>query len=143
MSRSEKRRERRLDAFCACEAPPDWVAEVDAHPVASIDVPALLDDAVDPFPILSAAAEAVGIGEGMVVMAPFDPIPLRNMLTERGFTSWGTPEADGRWRVRFYRAGACGGVGPEARQCPLCTHRPACLRRANARPEWLTSLETT
>ncbi|MBF0372401.1 MAG: DUF2249 domain-containing protein [Alphaproteobacteria bacterium] len=142
MTRSGKRHRRDLDALDAWDAPPDWVADVDSRPVALIDVPALLDASVDPFPILTAAADAVGTGEGMVVLAPFDPIPLRDMLTERGFSNWGMLDPDGRWRVRFYRAGACGGDGPAARKCPHCDHRPACLRRANARPDYLASLET-
>lgn len=87
--------------------PPSWVAEVDADPVAEIDVGRLLSRGGDPFQVLTQTAAAVPSGRGMVVVAPFDPAPLRQRLAAEGFEAFAEPLSDGRVRVRFLRAGGC------------------------------------
>ncbi|GAA0567439.1 DUF2249 domain-containing protein [Caenispirillum bisanense] len=86
---------------------PDWVAAVDADPVAEIDVSRLLAGGGDPFGVLTRTAATVEAGRGMVVVAPFDPVPLRDLLTGEGFQNHVETLADGRFRVRFLRAGGC------------------------------------
>lgn len=86
---------------------PDWVDAVDADPVADIDVSRLLASGGDPFGVLTRTAAMVEAGRGMVVVAPFDPVPLRDLLAGEGFENHVEALADGRFRVRFLRAGGC------------------------------------
>ncbi|SOD96928.1 DUF2249 domain-containing protein [Caenispirillum bisanense] len=97
---------------------PAWVADVDADPAAEIDVGRLLAQGGDPLSTLTGTAATVPAGRGMVVVAPFDPVPLRDLLAGDGFESFVEPLADGRFRVRFFRAGGCAAARSPAPPAP-------------------------
>lgn len=91
----------------ALHARPAWVADVDADPAAEIDVGRLLAQGGDPLSTLTTTAATVPAGRGMVVVAPFDPVPLRDLLAGEGFENHAEALPDGRFRVRFLRVGGC------------------------------------
>lgn len=98
---------------------PDWIDDVEADPVADVDVARLLATGADPFQILTSTAAGVPSGRGMIVTAPFDPAPLRDLLAGQGFEHHAVTLADGRVRVRFLRAGACAAARtPEPARAP-------------------------
>jgi hypothetical protein len=45
----------------------------------------------------------LAVGAGLIVEAPFDPVPLRNTLVEQGFESFAEQLAERHWRVCFHR----------------------------------------
>lgn len=91
----------------ASSAVPSWVAEVDADPVAIIDAARLLAEGGDPLSAVLTAATPVPVGRGLVVVAPFDPVPLRDLLASHGFQNHCRVQDGGRVRVTFFRAGGC------------------------------------
>jgi uncharacterized protein (DUF2249 family) len=68
---------------------------VDARPV--------LAAGGEPFDQIMAAADRVREGEVLVVLAPFEPVPLEGVLAEQGFSFVADELEDGDWRVRFSR----------------------------------------
>lgn len=76
-------------------------------PVAVIDAAAILAEGDDPLSMVLTAATPIPAGRGLVVIAPFDPVPLRNLLASHGFENHCRPDGAGRYRVTFLRAGGC------------------------------------
>lgn len=103
----------------AAERPP-WVQAVDAAPAAVHTVEDILATQGDPFTVLTCAANRLGTSEGFVILAGFDPQPLRQALATRGFETWGETEPSGQWRVRVRRApsGTVSPTEPEASEAP-------------------------
>lgn len=91
--------------------PPVWVRTVDAGPL-RFDVAALLDSGVDVFSTLTGAARALTPGHGLLVIAPFHPVPLRTLLAEDGLQSWADTDGDGQWQVRFWKPGKPAALAP-------------------------------
>jgi uncharacterized protein (DUF2249 family) len=50
------------------------------------------------------AVAALGEDEELVVLAPFEPVPLEGVLSARGFSYEATGLGDGGWQVTFRRA---------------------------------------
>jgi uncharacterized protein (DUF2249 family) len=57
----------------------------------------------EPFNDIMAAVAALGRDEELVVLAPFDPVPLEGVLGSQGFACDATDLGDGDWRVTFRR----------------------------------------
>lgn len=58
----------------------------------------------DPQPdIFHELAELHGSEEVLLVRHPFDPVPLRDALAERGYASWAEERRPHEWYVYFYR----------------------------------------
>ncbi|MBE3561383.1 MAG: DUF2249 domain-containing protein [Ktedonobacteraceae bacterium] len=55
----------------------------------------------EPFVRIMEAAEATRPGEILAVIAPFEPVPLYNVLAERGFTHETRKIAADEWIVHF------------------------------------------
>lgn len=49
------------------------------------------------------AVAALDRDEELVVLAPFDPVPLKGVLGSQGFTCDATDLGDGNWQVTFRR----------------------------------------
>jgi uncharacterized protein (DUF2249 family) len=49
------------------------------------------------------AASAIQPGGTLVIIAPFEPVPLYDALAERSFTHETEKVTDGEWAVRFSR----------------------------------------
>lgn len=57
----------------------------------------------EPFSEIMDAAAQVGVGESLVVFAPFEPVPLEGVLGEQGFGYEAEELDNGDWRVVFRR----------------------------------------
>jgi uncharacterized protein (DUF2249 family) len=71
------------------------MATFDARPVIAVGG--------EPFDDIMAAAAALGHGEELVLLAPFDPVPLKKVLGSQGFSCDATDLGDDGWRVTFRR----------------------------------------
>ena len=81
------------------EAPPRWLDHLQEETTARIDVRPFLAAGRDPFTTVMAAAADVPQGGGLVIDAPFDPVPLRRVLERRGFATFGRRLAERHWRI--------------------------------------------
>lgn len=57
----------------------------------------------EPFNDIMAAVAALGEVEELVVLAPFEPVPLEGVLSARGFSYEVASLGHGDWRVTFRR----------------------------------------
>jgi uncharacterized protein (DUF2249 family) len=70
----------------------------------------------EPFARIMAAVKTLAADHVLVLRAPFEPIPLYEVLGKRGFAHWTERHASDDWSVLFYReAGSPAGrsAGPE------------------------------
>jgi uncharacterized protein (DUF2249 family) len=71
--------------------------------VATIDARPLIAAGDEPFDLIMATVAALGEHEELVVLAPFEPVPLEGVLGAQGY-SYDAVELDaGDWRVTFRR----------------------------------------
>lgn len=71
-----------------------------------LDVRPILASGRDPFSTVMQAAAGVPVNGVMVVVAPFDPVPLRRVLETSGFSSDAVAHGPGEWEVTFRRDAA-------------------------------------
>lgn len=83
-----------------------------------LDVRPILASGRDPFAEIMQAARDVPVNGAMVVVAPFDPVPLRDVLGASGFTSTAVPRGPQEWEITFCRTGTAG-PGDEQAQSSL------------------------
>lgn len=76
-----------------------------AH-VLRLDVRPILASGCDPFAEIMQAALGVPVYGVMVVVAPFDPVPLREVLAVSGFTSTAVLRGPREWEITFLRTAA-------------------------------------
>jgi uncharacterized protein (DUF2249 family) len=82
--------------------PEEWAIDITAR-ARVVDARPVLARGDEPFAEIMDAAALVGVGEVLVVHAPFEPVPLEGVLGEQGF-SYVADELDGGdWRVTFIR----------------------------------------
>ena len=67
------------------------------------DVRPLLARGEEPFPAIRARVDALEIGEGLILVAPFVPSPLIEMLGSEGFATKMERGAGSEWLVYFWR----------------------------------------
>ena len=68
-----------------------------------LDVRPLLRGGVEPFPAIRQRLDALQPGEGLVVIAPFLPSPLIELLGSEGFDSKVERGEKSDWIVYFWR----------------------------------------
>lgn len=73
--------------------------------VTRLDVRPILAGGADPFKEIMAAASGVPEGGTLLLVAPFDPVPLREVLGASGFTSESAQTGAREWEVKFRRVG--------------------------------------
>lgn len=73
-----------------------------------LDARALLADGKEPLPVIRQRLQKLQPGQGLVVMAPFLPAPLIEVLRSQGFQSRVEPGTDGDWIVYFWQDAAVG-----------------------------------
>ena len=56
-----------------------------------------------PFPRIIDAAKELGLGDTLVLTAPFEPVPLYTTLAQQGFQHEAQSQPDGSWKVTFRR----------------------------------------
>lgn len=66
-----------------------------------LDVRPLLRAGDEPFGAIMAAADALGPGERLRLIAPFRPVPLFSVMNNRGFAAQDRPLEGGDWEVIF------------------------------------------
>jgi uncharacterized protein (DUF2249 family) len=83
--------------------PDTWTAAITC--VARIvDARPILARGEEPFDAIMAAVDALEPGQPLVVLVPFEPVPLEGVLSAQGFT-WSAETLDtGDWRVVFQAA---------------------------------------
>jgi uncharacterized protein (DUF2249 family) len=72
----------------------------------------------EPFPRIMAAVKALGADQVLVLRAPFEPIPLYDVLGKRGFAHWTERRAADDWSVAFYHDTAAPRAEPAAPPAP-------------------------
>ncbi len=103
------------DAAVAAEAVPAWLAGFDASAAALVDVRPMLAEGREPIADVLAAAEQIPSGGGLIILAPFNPAPLRGLLHQRGFATYGRRLGERRWNIRVVRGAAAPSPVREAR----------------------------
>lgn len=71
------------------------MAQVDARPIIAAGD--------EPFETIMAAVADLADEEELIVLAPFEPVPLEGVLSSQGFAYDATEIGDGDWRVTFRR----------------------------------------
>jgi hypothetical protein len=69
----------------------------------TFDVRPLLARGEEPFAAIRARVDALPADEALVVVAPFMPAPLLELLRSEGFASSLERRSDGSWAVKFWR----------------------------------------
>jgi len=87
---------------------PSWIETLLGEDIHEIDVRADLKSGQDPFKRIMNEISQLAVGEGFRLRAPFNPVPLRGVLAERGMASYGEPQEDGSWVVYFHAVQSLG-----------------------------------
>lgn len=66
-----------------------------------LDVRPSLARGEDPFSLIMAAVDGLSPGQSLRLIAPFRPVPLFNVMANRGFTARDTALGGGAWEVVF------------------------------------------
>jgi uncharacterized protein (DUF2249 family) len=71
--------------------------------MATVDARPIIASGDEPFETIMAAATALEEGEELVVLAPFEPVPLEGVLSSQGFSYEVEDLGQGDWQVTFRR----------------------------------------
>jgi len=71
--------------------------------MATVDARPLIAAGDEPFDLIMAAVAALGEHEELVVLAPFEPVPLEGVLGAQGFSYEAQEIGADNWRVTFRR----------------------------------------
>ena len=103
---------------------PDLLAGVPDSRRTVVDVREDVRRGEEPFAKIMAAVRALGSDRVLVLRAPFEPIPLYDVLGKRGYAHWTERHASDDWAVWFYRE-AVAGTGEAARDPAAAGEPPA------------------
>jgi uncharacterized protein (DUF2249 family) len=78
-------------------------AELDRLRAVEVDVREDIRRGEEPFARIMAAVKALGPAEALVIRAPFEPVPLYDVLGRRGLAHWTEQRALDDWHVWFHR----------------------------------------
>lgn len=71
--------------------------------MAIVDARPIISAGDEPFETIMAAVAGLGTGEELVVLAPFEPVPLEGVLSSQGFVYDAVALDAGDWQVTFRR----------------------------------------
>ncbi len=71
--------------------------------MAIVDARSILAAGEEPFATIMSAVAALSEGEDLVVLAPFEPVPLEGVLSSEGFAYDAESLGGGDWKVTFRR----------------------------------------
>ncbi|MGH9086764.1 MAG: DUF2249 domain-containing protein [Acidimicrobiales bacterium] len=71
--------------------------------MATVDARPIIAAGDEPFDTIMAAATSLAEGEELIVVAPFEPVPLEGVLSSQGFSYETEDLGDGDWQVTFRR----------------------------------------
>ena len=77
-------------------------ADLDRLRIVEVDVREDIRRGEEPFARIMTAARALGAGEALAIRAPFEPVPLYDVLGRRGLVHWTEHLAADDWRVWFH-----------------------------------------
>ena len=66
-----------------------------------LDVRPILAAGQEPFETIMAAVSSLEPGQPIVILAPFEPVPLEGVLGSQGFVHEAEEVGGGDWRVTF------------------------------------------
>jgi uncharacterized protein (DUF2249 family) len=69
--------------------------------VATIDARPIIAAGGEPFDVIMSAVATLGEGEELVVLAPFEPVPLEGVLSSQGFSYEAVALGVDDWQVTF------------------------------------------
>lgn len=69
--------------------------------MATVDARPIIAAGHEPFDTIMAAVSGLTAGEELVVLAPFEPVPLEGLLSSQGFTYEVDELGPDDWRVTF------------------------------------------
>src|SRR5690349_15993423 len=69
----------------------------------TVDVRQDIRSGREPFSKIMAVANGLAHGEQMLVIAPFEPVPLLGVLAKKGFEHSSRQAPSGEWEVQFTR----------------------------------------
>jgi uncharacterized protein (DUF2249 family) len=72
------------------------------HPI-TLDVRPDLERGDEPFARIMEAAATIAPGQQLIIIAPFEPVPLYAVLLGQGFTPQTTRHSADEWAVTFTR----------------------------------------
>jgi uncharacterized protein (DUF2249 family) len=73
--------------------------------IVTLDVRESLKSGREPFGVIMQAAARLAVGQKLLLIAPFEPVPLYGVMAQRGFECHATERGDGAWEVLFSRSG--------------------------------------
>ncbi|MHB8245533.1 MAG: DUF2249 domain-containing protein [Acidimicrobiales bacterium] len=71
--------------------------------MATVDARPIIASGAEPFETIMTAVGSLGEDEDLVVLAPFEPVPLEGVLSSQGFTYEAEDIGGGDWQVTFRR----------------------------------------
>lgn len=71
--------------------------------MATVDARPIIAGGGEPFDTIMAAVASLADDEELVVLAPFEPVPLEGVLGSQGFAYHAADLGDGDWQVTFRR----------------------------------------
>ena len=86
-------------AASAPELLPEWLDRFDRSQAGTIDVRPILAAGQEPFNAVMGMLPSVPAGGGVIIDAPFNPLPLRRVLGRRGFSTYGEKLSEKHWRI--------------------------------------------
>jgi uncharacterized protein (DUF2249 family) len=94
-----------LDLWDDGEAGPEVFSARITSRVRTVDARPIIARGEEPFRTIMAAVDALEPGQDLVIIAPFEPVPLEGVLGGQGFTFEVQSLDGGDWRVTFRKAG--------------------------------------
>lgn len=81
------------------ERVPDWLRAFDPAQAETIDVRPILAEQGEPFGAVMAIVKSLPEHAGLIIEAPFNPLPLRRVLGRMGLATYGERLVDEHWRI--------------------------------------------
>ena len=71
--------------------------------MATLDVRPIIAAGDEPFEQIMSTVGSLGVDEELIIIAPFEPVPLEGVLSSQGFSFDAVEIGSGDWRVTFSR----------------------------------------
>ena len=71
------------------------------EPFVKIDVREHIRSGREPFSFIMSTVARLQAGQKLLVIAPFEPVPLYSLLKQHGYSHCSTPRENGDWEVLF------------------------------------------
>lgn len=81
---------------------PDFLNSISEEKIITFDVRPILDSGKDPLKDILSKAKNLNLGETLLIINSFEPIPLYSLLEKKGFIYW-TEKVNDTFKVYFYK----------------------------------------